>query len=142
MNKYRNPDSSIIGAEGEMFNEGTKTEHTIGFNHFGIFSNDNTYAITFNPYYNRPPIKYMENKPVRPPKSNQHRTKPLHEPPVSITDGGYYLKKDKAPKAPILPSYLKKPEKIGEIQGKANEKDKGNVIYGPQHKVKIENIIY
>ena len=124
-----------------MFNEGTKTEHTVGFNHFGIFSNDNTYAVTFNPYYNRPPMKYMENKPVRPPKSNQHRTKPSIEPPVQMTDNWQYLRNDRAPKAPILPPYLKKPLKEP-IQGAMNEKDKGRVIYGPQHKVKIENIIY
>lgn len=142
MNKYRNPNSTTVGAEGAMFNEGTKTEKTIEFNHFGIFSNDNTYAVTFNPKINRPPTKYMENKPVKPPKSNQHKTKPLHEPPVSITDGGYYLKKDKAPKAPILPPYLKKPEKLGEIQGRADERNKGRIGYFKPINVKQANIHY
>ena len=41
MNKYRNPNSTTVGTEGSMFNEGTKTEKNIEYNHFGIFSNDN-----------------------------------------------------------------------------------------------------
>lgn len=132
-----------VGAEGTMFNENVKIEKEMEqFNHYGIFSNDNTYAVMFNPKINRPPMKYFDNKPVRPPPSKQHITKPLHEPPVAITDGGYYLRKDKAPKAPELPVYLKKPEKLGEVQGLAQEKEKGRVIYGPTKKVKITNIVY
>ena len=142
MNKYGKPNSTTVGAEGTMFNEGTKTEKTIEFNHFGIFSNDNTYAVTFNQRINRPPTKYMENKPVKPPKSNQHNTRPLHEPTVSITVGVYYFKKDKAPKAPILPPYLKKPEKLGEIQGRADERNKGRIGYFKPINVKQANIHY
>lgn len=141
MNKYRNPDSSIIGAEGMGFNEGTRIEEDIEFEDYGVFTNDNTYSITFNPYYNRPKIKIHQQESVRPPKSNQHITKPSVEPPVQMTDNWQYIRNDKAPRAPILPPYLKKPAKE-QIQGAMNEKDKGNIIYGPQHKVNIENINY
>lgn len=142
MNKYRNPNSSIVATEGAMYNEGTKMEKKIDFNHYGIFSNDNTYAVTFNHKINRPPIKYFQNIPVKPPPSNQHITKPLHEPPVAITDGGYYLRKDKAKKAPELPPYLKKAEKLGEIQGKANEKNKGRIYYYKPHICNEKRIHY
>lgn len=142
MNNYKNPESTTVGTEGTMFNENMKREKEVDYNHYGIFSNDNTYAVMFNPRINRPPIKYFENKPVRPPPSKQHITKPLHEPPVAITDGGYYLRKDKAPKTPKLPPYLKKPEKLGEIQGLACEKDKANVIREKNYTLKTENIIY
>ena len=142
MNNYKNPHSTTIGTEGAMFNEAMKMEKKIDFNHYGIFSNDNTYAVSFNPNINRPPMKYFQNKPIKPPHTNQHITKPINEPPVSITDGGYFMKKDKPKEPPLLPPYLKKPEKLGEVQGKAHEKDKGQIIYGPKHKVKIENIVY
>ncbi len=142
MNKYRNPNSTTVGTEGAMFNEGTKTEKHIDFNHYGIFSNDNTYAVTFNQNINRPPTKYFENKPVRPPKSNQHVTRVSVEPPVSLTDGGYYLKNDKTKKPPILPPYLKKPEDPNIIQGKAEEKNKGNIYYYKPTKIKENKIHY
>lgn len=142
MSNYRNPYSKTVGAEGTMFNENTKTEMQVDFNHYGIFSNDNTYAVTFNPKINRPPTKYFQDKPVKPPPSNQHITKPLHEPPVSITDGGYYIKKDKADKPPLLPVYLKKPENLGEIQGIANEKNKGNIGYYKPQKLTEKRIHY
>lgn len=135
MNRYKDPNSSTVGAEGTMFNQATRTEKQIDFNHFGIFSNDNTYAITFNPYINRPPTKYMVDKPVKPPHSKQRTTKPTVEPATSITDGGYYLKNDKTKEPPLLPPYLNKPEKLGEIQGRAYEKDKANLIYTNPQKI-------
>ena len=142
MNNYKNPYSKTVGTEGAMFNEATKTEMQVDFNHYGIFSNDNTYAVTFNPKINRPPTKYFQDKPVKPPLSNQHITKPLHEPPVTITDGGYFIKKDKAEKPPLLPVYLKKPENLGEIQGRADEKNKGNIHYYKPQKLTEKRIHY
>ena len=142
MNNYKNPNSKSIGIEGAMYNENMKTEKDVVFNHYGIFSNDNTYAVTFNHKINLPPTKYFENKPVKQPPSNQHITKPLHEPPVCITDGGYFIRKDKASKPPELPPYLKKPEKLGEIQGKANEKNKGRIYYYKPQKLNLKNIHY
>lgn len=79
---------------------------------------------------------------MKPPPTNQHITKPLHEPPVAITDGGYYIKKDKANKPPLLPPYLKKPEKLGEIQGRANEKNKGNIDYYKPQQLTEKRIHY
>ena len=142
MNRYKDPNSSTVGAEGTMFNQATRTEKQIEYNHYGIFANDNTYAITFNPYINRPPTKYMADKPVKPPPSNQHITKPTVEPATSITDGGFYLKNNKTKKPPLLPPYLNKPEELGEIQGRAYEKDKAQIIREPNRKVKFETILY
>ena len=129
MNNYKNPYSTTVGTEGAMFNENTKTEAKIDFNHYGIFSNDNTYAVKFNPNINRPPTKYFTDKPVKPPPTNQHITKGLHEPAVAITDGGYYIKKDKANSPPLLPVYLNKPEDLGQIHGLSNERNKGRIYY-------------
>ena len=142
MNKYGSPNSNAIGTTGQMYNENMKTEKYINNKHYGIFSNDNTYAITFNPYINKPPTKLMIDKPVKLPPSNQHITKTYNEPPSSLTDGKQYLHNAKSKKPPLLPPYLTKPEDLGEIQGRANEKDKGNVIYGPTNKVKFETFLY
>ena len=135
MNRYRDPNSSTVGAEGTMYNQATRTEKTLNYNHYGIFANDNTYAVMFNPYINRPPTKYMTDKPVKPPPSKQQITKPTTEPATSITDGGYYLKNNKTKKPPLLPPYLTNPEDLGAIQGRANEKDKSNIMYTKQQKV-------
>lgn len=129
MNRYRDPNATTIGVEGTMFNQATRVEKQVDFNHFGIFSNDNTYAVTFNHNINRPPTKYTVDKPVKLPPSNQHITKPIVESATSITDGGYYLVNNKTKQPPLLPPYLKNPEKLGEIQGRAYEKDKSNLIY-------------
>lgn len=142
MNNYKNPYSTTVGTEGAMFNEGTKTEQKIDFNHFGIFSNDNTYAVTFNPKINRPPTKYFTNKPVKPPPTNQHITKTYNEPPVSLTDGKAYLNNATSNPPPLLPPHLNKPEDLAAIQGLANEKNKGRVQYGPTHIVNQKNIVY
>lgn len=141
MNRYKDPNSSTVGTEGLMYNQATKTEKKIDYNHYGIFSNDNTYAVTFNPYINLPPTKYMTDKPVKPPPSRQRITKPTAEPAVALTDAGYLIKNDKSKKPPLLPPYLNKPEKLGEIQGRANEKDKSNIIYSKPQKV-IQTHIY
>ena len=106
MNRYRDPNSSTVGAEGTMYNQATRTEKTLNYNHYGIFANDNTYAVMFNPYINRPPTKYMTDKPVKPPPSKQHITKPTTEPATSIT---------KQP--PLLPPYLTNPEDLGARKG-------------------------
>ena len=110
MNKYKNPNSNIVGSTGQMYNEATKTEKQINYNHYGIFANDNTYDVTFNPYINRPPTKKMAHYPIKPPPTNQHITKTYNEPPVSLTDGKTYLN-NAASNAPlILPPFLNKPE--------------------------------
>ena len=142
MNKYRPANTTIVGASGQMTGEGAKHDRTINYNHYGIFANDNTYAVTFSPYINRPPTKIIEQKPIKPPQTNQHITKPLHEPPTSMTDAKFYLNNASADKPPLLPPYLNKPEDLGRIQGLANEKDKGNVLYGPAHKNTITYNIY
>ena len=141
-NNYKSANSEIVGREGQMYNEATETNKQIKYQHYGIFTNTNTYAVTFNPMINRPETKYIENKPVRRPPEKQHMTKGLHEPPVSMTDGQYYIHHGHIKAPPLLPPYLKKPEKLGEVQGLAYEKNKGNVIYGPKHKVIVENNIY
>ena len=135
MNKYKDPNSSIVGTDGTMYNQATRTEMQIDYNHYGIFANDNTYAITFNPYINKPPTKQMLDKPVKPPPSKQHITKPTVEPSTSFNDALIYIKNNKTKKAPLLPPYLKKPEDLGEIQGRAYEKDKSNIIYTKSQKI-------
>ena len=142
MNKYRPANTTIVGASGQMTGEGAKHDRTIDYNHFGIYANDNTYAVTFNPHYNRPPTKIIEQKPIKQPPSNQHITKPIVEPPTSMTDGKVYLNNATANKPPLLPPYLNKPEDLARIQGLANEKDKGNIKYGPAHKNTITYNIY
>ena len=141
-NNYKSPDTEIAGREGQMYNEATITDKTIEFNDFGIFANDNTYAVSFNPYFNRPKTKYIENKPVRRPPTKEHRTKTYNEPPVSMTDGMFYLNNAYAKPPPVLPVYLKKPEDLARIQGLANESNKGNIIYGPTHTNNVSYIIY
>ena len=117
MNKYVNPNATTIGGEGMAWNEGTQIDKQIEFNHYGIFSNDNTYAITFNPYINRPPTKYLQQQTTKPPHTNQRITKINVEPPSSLTDGNQYIVNDKVNNPPLLPPYLQKPENLGEIQG-------------------------
>ena len=141
-NNYNSPNAEIVGREGQMYNEATETNQHVKYVHYGIFANTNTYAVTFNPMINRPETKYFQHQPIKRPPENQHRTKGLHEPPVSMTDGQYYLHHGQVKAPPLLPPYLKKPEKLGEMQGLAHEKDKGNIIYGPTHKVIVENNIY
>ena len=140
-NQYKNPKANINGVEGSMFNENTKIETPIKYEHYGIYSNDNTYAITFNPKINRPPIKYFDNKPVRPPPQTQHITKAINEPPISITEGGFYLRKDKAKKPPLLPPYLNKPDEE-KLQGQSYDKNKGRIMYYKPNKIDIRNIHY
>ena len=141
-NNYKSPSSEIVGREGQMYNEATITDQNIDFQDFSIFANDFTYPITFNPYLNRPKTKYIEHKPVRNSLYNQHITKQLHEPPVSMTDGMFYLHNDAAKPPPILPPYLNHPEQLGKVQGLANEQNKANIIGGPTHINIISNIVY
>ena len=141
-NNYRSPNAEIVGREGMMYNEATMKVTPIPNHPYGIFSNTNTYAVTFNPHINKPPTLKMENKPVRRPNNREHITIGEHEPPVSLTDGQYYLHYGKTKAAPVLPPYLKKPEKLGNIQGLMNQKDNGNVIYGPTHQVTVVNNVY
>lgn len=132
-NNYKSPQTEIAGREGYMYNQATITDRVIKYPHYDIFSNDNTYAVTFNPFLNRPDTKIWEHETVKLPRPLEHTTKPLHEPPVVITDGKYYMHLPKAEAPPLLPPYLKQPEDLGKIQGLTREKDKGNVIYGPTH---------
>ena len=142
MNKYKNPNSTTVGVSGCMVNENMKTEKQINYNHYGIFANDNTYAVTFNPYINRPPTKQMIHYPIKPPPTNEHITKTYNEPPVSLTDGKVYLNNATSNTPPLLPPHLNKPEDLTKIQGLANEKNKGRIQYGPTHIVDKKNIIY
>lgn len=141
-NDCRSPQAEIVGREGMMFNQATMKKKDVPYQHFGIFSNDNTYAVTFNPFINRPPTtKIQPSKPVRFPDTQEHTTKPVNEPPVSMTDGGFYRHVGKVKPAPLLPVFLKKPEKP-QIQGRAQEEDKGNIIYGPTQRIITQNNVY
>ena len=142
MNKYKNPNSTTVGVSGCMVNENMRTEKQINYNHYGIFANDNTYAITFNPYINRPPTKQMTHYPIKPPPTNQHITRTYNEPPVSLTDGKTYLNNAASNAPPILPPFLNKPEDLATIQGLADEKNKGTIQYGPTHTINQTNIVY
>ena len=142
-NDYRSPHAEIVGREGMMFNEATMKNKDIEFQHFGVFSNTNTYSVTFNPFINRPPTQIIEHdEPVRFPDTREHITKPLHEPPVSITDGGFYRHIGQHDKpVPLLPKYLKKPEPPA-MQGRAREYNKQDIRYGPTQHVITQNNIY
>ena len=141
-NNYRSPDTEIVGREGQMFNEATLTDRTIEFEDFGIFANDNTYPVTFNPMYNRPKTKNLEYEDVRRPLLGERTTRPVNEPPVALTDGMFYLNNAQCKPPPVLPPYLQKPEDLAKIQGLAREYEKGNIIYGPTHEHTVTHIIY
>lgn len=127
-NRYRSPNSTITATTGQMWNEATRTERNVNFNHYGIFSNDNTYPVTFNPYVNRPPTRIIENKPINLPPAKQHITKPTIEPPVSLTDSLQYMKNDYAKPPPLLPPYLSKPSKEV-MQGATDERNHLQIAY-------------
>ena len=129
MNKYKNPNSTAVGTAGQMVNENMKTEKQINYQHYGIFANDNTYAVTFNPQINRPPTKHMTHYPIKPPPTNQLITITYNEPPASLTDGKAYLNNATSNTPPIIPPYLNKPEDLATIQGLADEKNKGRIDY-------------
>ncbi len=141
-NNYKSSNVEILGREGMMYNEATEKIRNINYPHHSIFSNDNTYAITFNVEMNRPPTKYKEHKPVRQPSTNEYRTRGLHESPVNLTDNLQYLHYSKCKPTPLLPPYLKRPEDSARIQGLANESNKGSIIYGPTRRVNVSNIVY
>lgn len=141
-NDYKSSNIEIVGREGMMYNEATEKTKRVNYPHYGIFANTNTYAVTFNPMVNRPPTLMRENRPVRPPPSNEHITKITAEPPVFMTDGRHYMHYVKPQKTPLLPPYLQKPEPLGQIQGRAQEKNKADIIYGPRHQVHITNNVY
>lgn len=92
LSNYRSPNSTVIGGEGHMYGEAMKTDRSINYQDFGIFANDNTYAVTFNPFFNQPKTEVHVNPPVRPPPTNQRVTKTFNEPPADITDNGMYVK--------------------------------------------------
>lgn len=142
MNKYKNPNSTTIGTTGCMYNESTTTNEDVEYNHYGIYSNDNTYAVTFNPHINRPPTKNMPHYPVRPPPTDEHMTLTQNEPPVSMTDGMHYLNNATTLPPPLLPPYLNKPQDLAAIQGLANERDKANLIYTKPANISFKNIHY
>ena len=120
-NRYRSPNANIVGATGQMYNEATKIEKKIDNKDYGLFANDNTYSVTFNPYINKPQTKYIQNIPSKqPPQANQNITKPLHEPCVGITDGGFYIHEAKVKSAPLLPPYLNMPTDEAKIQGSSD----------------------
>lgn len=125
-----------------MYNEATLLKHTIPYEHYGILSNDNTYAIHFNPNYNRHPYTYFEYKPVKFPQTYEHTTKTETEPPVALTDGKAYLHQGSVKPPPLLPPYLKKPEDLGLLQSRAWERNKGDIIYGHTQQVIITNNVY
>ena len=129
MNKYRSPNSTTVGTAGQMVNEGLKTEKQINYPHYGIYSNDNTYAVTFNPYMNRPPTKMFSHYPIKSPPTNQRITKTYNEPPVSITENNVYLSNAASKESPILPPYLNEPEDNSVIQGLSEEKNKDQIDY-------------
>lgn len=75
LSNYRSPHSTVIGGEGHMYAEAMKTDRVINYQDYGVFANDNTYSVTFNPYYNQPKTVVHVNPPVRPPHTNQRVTK-------------------------------------------------------------------
>lgn len=142
MNKYRNANTTIVGGEGMMYNQATEIVKKVDYPHYGIYSNDNTYAVTFNPQINRPPTQIIQSEVVKPPHTNQHITKPVCEPPVALSDSRMYLNNAQARPAPVLPPYLNKPEDLGRIQGLCDKRLKEYVIYGPTTTIKTQKIQY
>ena len=53
------PQAEIVGREGMMSNEATIKNKDIQYQHFGVFSNTNSYSVTFNPFINRQPSQIM-----------------------------------------------------------------------------------
>lgn len=141
-NDYKSSNIEIIATEGMMYNEATLKRYTIPYEDHGIFRNDNTYAVTFNHDINRPIYYYFKLKPVRLPQTNEHTTKLTTEPPVCMTDGQYYIHSPRVKPPPMLPPYLGRAEDYGLLQGRAQERDKADIVYGPKHKVVVENIVY
>lgn len=142
MNKYKSPNSTTFGTTGCMYNESTNTDKDIEYKHFGLYANDNTYAVTFHPHINRPPTTYMPHYPVRPPPTNEQMTLTQNEPSVSMTDGMHYLNNATSKPPPLLPPYMNRPDDLTTIQGSADEKNKANLIYFKPHNVNIKNIHY
>ena len=141
-NDYKSSNIEYIATDGMMYNEATLKRYTIPYEDHGIFRNDNTYAVTFNHDYNRPIYYYFKLKPVRLPPTNEHKTKLTTEPPAFMTDGLRYIHSSRVKPPPLLPPYLGRAEDHGLLQGRALEFNKGNVIYGPKHKVVVENNVY
>lgn len=141
-NDWKSPYSENIATEGLWYNHNTVKKKVIHFPHYGIYTNDNTYAVTFNPMMNRPETVVYEYYPQRPPHTGEHKTKPEHEPPVCISDSGKYIHQGgKVKDGPKLPPYLKRYDKP-EIQGRAMEYNKGSIKYGPTQHLVTQNIIY
>lgn len=128
MNRYRSPYSDIVGTSGQMYNEATKTERVINYNHYGICVNDNTYAVTFNPYINRPPTTVTQQDVIKLPRHNEHITKTYNEPPAGFTENNVYIASASVESPPLLPPYLNEPlEEV--IQGKTDAED--SALYTP-----------
>lgn len=142
MHNYKSSNIEIVGREGMMFNEATLKTIKIPYEHYGILANDNTYAVTFDPYMNQPVYTYFEYYPLRRPTAEEHKTKTATEPPVALTDGNQYMHKGYVQPTPLLPPYLNRPEDLGLLQGRAKEFNKADIVYGPKHKVHITNIVY
>ena len=127
-NKYKSVNSVIVGAEGKMHNENTQTIKNISKLDCGLFANDNTYAITFNPYLNQPDYKIIPEEHKKLEKTRQHITKPLNEPPTIITDNGKFIRKTHLPPTQFKPKYQKRENK-NMIQGTCSEVFNTNIIY-------------
>ncbi len=141
-NDYKSSNAEIIGREGMMFNEATLKKYEIPYRDFGILSNDNTYAVSFNPNVNRHEHTFFEFKPVRFPPTDEQTTRTLNEPPVGLTDGMAYIKQDYVKPPPLLPPYLNKPESPIKLQGSASEQDKAPIVYGPKRVIHTTNTVF
>lgn len=141
-NDYKSSNAEIVSTEGMMFNEATLKKYTIPFDDFGILSNDNTYAVSFNPFLNKHEESYFEYKAVRFPQTDEQTTRTLNEPPVGLTDGMAYIKQDYVKPPPLLPPYLNKPESPIKLQGSASEQDKAPIVYGPKRIIHTTNIVF
>lgn len=146
MNKYacayKNPNSNIVGTSGQMYNEATKIEKNINYEDFGIYTNDNTYAVTFNHSINRPATKQLPEVKIKPPTTSQQVTKTFNEPPVALTENKIYFNNSSVKKPPLLPPYLNKPEDEGLIQGRTNGFNNGNIVYNHKNTINYKNLVY
>ncbi len=141
-NDYKSSNAQIIATEGMMYNEATLKKLRIHYEDYGILSNDNTYAVKFNPNINRHDHIFFEDRPVRLPPIEEHHTRTSAEPPVAMTDSKSFIKHDYVKPPPLLPPYLNKPESPIQLQGKANEPDKGSVVYGPKRQIHTTKTVF
>ena len=125
-----------------MYNQATQIVQKIDYPHYGIFSNDNTYPVTFNPYKNRPPTEIIQRDVARPPHTSERMTKPFCEPPVDLSDARMYLHHATSKPAPVLPPYLNKPQDLGQVQGVCDKRMQEYIQFFPPYPVVQKNIQY